>query len=404
MTGQIVPRRAGPPWRILGLLAALVLLGHALVLRMPTARLGLAPAPPPGRVAVLDTRSIPAAPPPEAGAPAAPMQPAPVPAQPAKKPVFKKKPAFAHAPPVPAAIDSIAQSPAQPAAPPDASAPGPDQAAPSHPAGDTAGAEDAAGAAAATAAASASQAASSPSSDLSAPSASSVSSDAPAPAPAPAATPVTAMALPASAQLTYRMTGSAKGLVYRAKGELMWRHDGASYSAGMTVRALFLGARTMHSAGQVGAQGLAPARFADKSRTELAAHFEPEKGQISFSANTPPAAWQPGAQDRVSVVLQLGGMLAGNPSGFADGSTITVFTAGPRDADYWTFVVEGAQVLSLPFGELATLKLSRQPRRPYDQKVELWYAPALGYLPVRNKITQANGDFVDQELSELARP
>lgn len=212
------------------------------------------------------------------------------------------------------------------------------------------------------------------------------------------------MALPASAQLTYRMTGSAKGLVYHAKGELMWRHDGASYSAGMTVRALFLGARTMGSAGRIGAQGLAPARFADKSRTELAAHFEPEKGQISFSANTPPAAWQPGAQDRVSVVLQLGGMLAGNPSGFADGSTITVFTAGPRDADYWTFVVEGAQVLQLPFGELATLKLSRQPRRPYDQKVELWYAPALGYLPVRNKITQANGDFVDQELGELARP
>ena len=53
---------------------------------------------------------------------------------------------------------------------------------------------------------------------------------------------------------------------------------------------------------------------------------------------------------------------------------------------------------------MATLKLARQPRRDYDQKVELWYAPALGYLPVRSRITQANGDFVDQQLSELTRP
>jgi hypothetical protein len=172
----------------------------------------------------------------------------------------------------------------------------------------------------------------------------------------------------------------------------------------MTVRALFLGARTMSSSGQVGAQGLAPVRFADKSKSEVAAHFEPDKGQISFSANTPPAPWVEGGQDRVSVVLQLGGMLAGNPAGFPDGSTITLFTVGPRDADYWTFRVEGAEVLHLPFGEVAALKLSRQPRREYDQKVELWYAPALGYLPVRNKITQANGDFVDQELSALTRP
>ena len=61
-------------------------------------------------------------------------------------------------------------------------------------------------------------------------------------------------------------------------------------------------------------------------------------------------------------------------------------------------------MLDLPFGETATLKLSRQPRREFDQKVELWYAPALGYLPVRSRITQANGDFVDQQLSELTRP
>ena len=172
----------------------------------------------------------------------------------------------------------------------------------------------------------------------------------------------------------------------------------------MTVKALFIGSRTLSSTGQVSGQGLAPSRFTDKSRTEVAAHFEPDKGQISFSANTPTLPWTPGAQDRVSVFMQLGGMLAGNPAAFPVGSQITLRTVGPRDADMWTFLVENEAPLSLPFGELATLKLSRKPRHEYDQKLEVWYAPALGYLPVRNKITQANGDFVDQELKTLSRP
>ena len=46
----------------------------------------------------------------------------------------------------------------------------------------------------------------------------------------------------------------------------------------------------------------------------------------------------------------------------------------------------------------------RKPRREFDQKVEIWYAPSLGYLPVRNRITQQNGDFIDQTLSEILRP
>jgi hypothetical protein len=242
-----------------------------------------------------------------------------------------------------------------------------------------------------------------PAAAASAPGAEAVVTSPPA-APQPVQTPVTAMALPASAQLDYRMTGSAKGLTYQARGELVWQNSGASYSARMTVKALFLGSRTMGSTGQLSPQGLAPSRFSDKSRSEVAAHFEPDKGRISFSANTPAVPWVPGVQDRVSIFLQLGGMLAGNPGGFAAGSTISTLTVGPRDADQWTFVVEGNELLQLPFGEMATVKISRQPRREYDQKVEIWYAPALGYLPVRNKITQANGDFVDQQLSALSTP
>ena len=60
--------------------------------------------------------------------------------------------------------------------------------------------------------------------------------------------------------------------------------------------------------------------------------------------------------------------------------------------------------LALPLGEQATVALRREPRRRYDQAIELWFAPALGYLPVRIRITQPNGDVLDQRLAAVEPP
>lgn len=220
----------------------------------------------------------------------------------------------------------------------------------------------------------------------------------------PATTLVSAVKLPPSVVLQYRMEGSSKNMAYRANAELGWKKTSAEYNAYMTVSAFLIGARTMTSVGSVTVSGLAPLRFSDKFRSEQAAHFESEKKKITFSANTPDAPWAEGAQDRVSVFMQLAGMLAANPADFPKGSEITLYTVGPRDADIWTFVVETEEKLQLPAGEFATLKLTRKPRREFDQKVEIWYAPSLDYLPVRNRITQQNGDFIDQTLSDIIRP
>ncbi|MES2511747.1 MAG: DUF3108 domain-containing protein [Pseudomonadota bacterium] len=220
----------------------------------------------------------------------------------------------------------------------------------------------------------------------------------------PATTLVSSVKLPPSVVLQYRMEGSAKNMSYRANAELGWKRTFGEYNAYMTVSAFLIGARTMTSVGSVTVGGLAPMRFSDKFRSEQAAHFETEKKKITFSANTPDAPWAEGAQDRVSVFMQLAGMLAANPANFPTGSEITLYTVGPRDADIWTFVVEAEEKLQLPAGEFATLKLTRKPRREFDQKVEIWYAPSIDYLPVRNRITQQNGDFIDQTLSEIIRP
>ena len=224
---------------------------------------------------------------------------------------------------------------------------------------------------------------------------------------APAATPVAAvvaLTIPGSVRLKYAMTGRSKNLEYTASAELDWLQDGQTYDAKMVVSALFLGSRSMSSSGRITADGLTPTRFADKSRGERAAHFEADKGKISFSANTPDAPWLRGAQDRLSVFLQLGSLLAGDPAKYQSGSTLAVYTVGPREADTWTFAVGEKETLRLPAGDIHTVKLTRQAQRDYDQTVEIWFAPSMDYLPVRSRITQQNGDFIDQQLRGTEKP
>ena len=165
----------------------------------------------------------------------------------------------------------------------------------------------------------------------------------------------------------------------------------------MEVSHFLLGSRVQTSTGQLTAQGLEPLRFGDKVRSEVAAHFERTKNKVTFSANTPDAPLLPGAQDQLSVLVQLAAMLGGDPKSFPKGSTLVFQAVGPRSSESWTFTVGVSEKLSLPGGELNALRLWRDPNGEYDTKLEVWMAPALGFLPARVRLTQANGDFVDQQ-------
>ena len=210
--------------------------------------------------------------------------------------------------------------------------------------------------------------------------------------------------LPPPTRLAFDVSGQAKKFAYNARAELLWQHDGSRYEARQEISAFLVGTRTQRSVGAITAQGLLPEKFSDKSRSEQAAHFDYAQGRVTFSANTPQAPASPGVQDRLSVFIQLGALLAADPGRFVPGTQITLTTVSARSADRWTFTIEGPETLDLPSGATPALKLRRLPRKDYDQKAELWVAPALGYLPVRIKLTQANGDFADLQLSRSGPP
>ena len=103
------------------------------------------------------------------------------------------------------------------------------------------------------------------------------------------------------------------------------------------------------------------------------------------------------------MVLQLSALLAGDPTRYPLGTMLSFQTVSQREAEVWQFKVDNEETLSLPYGELPSIKLLRTPRRDFDQRIELWLAPSLGYLPVRLRITNANGDFVDQLLRSVEK-
>jgi len=191
--------------------------------------------------------------------------------------------------------------------------------------------------------------------------------------------PVYPTQLPPAGRWTYRLQrGPLVG-----SAELVWAPQAdAHYALNLQGRVAALTLLDWASQGQLDAAGVAPERFAvrRRGRDTHAANFQREAGKITFSGPTHELPLLPGAQDRLSWMVQLAAIVAAAPQRFVAGTSIVLFVAGARgDADVWTFDVLGLE----PLGERPALKLVREPRRLYGLRAEVWLDPAEHYLPRR---------------------
>lgn len=236
--------------------------------------------------------------------------------------------------------------------------------------------------------------------------------DAAAPPPAPAASaaggqplPVYATRMPAPVLLRYELRRGALA----GSGELAWRPADGRYLLTMEGTAFSINVLNWRSEGGFDAAGIAPERFVDRRRGRdvRAANFQRDKGLITFSGPQVEFPLLPGAQDRLSWMLQLPAIVAAEPAQYGPGARISLFVAGARgDADVWTFAVEGSEALDLPSGRVeAALRLRREPRKPYDTLGEIWLDPARSFLPVRVRLsvpqTDDSSEFLLRELQPL---
>ncbi|TFZ06896.1 DUF3108 domain-containing protein [Ramlibacter henchirensis] len=211
--------------------------------------------------------------------------------------------------------------------------------------------------------------------------------------------PLPPVAIPGMAHWHYTVAALHRGMLITGRAELAWWHDGAQYEASLRVDAPPLPARVQRSIGTLHPQGLAPLRFSDRLRSEEAAHFDRERGRVVFSSQAAASPLHPGAQDRLSVLLQLAALLPARPQGWSAGDTLVVQTATTREAQDWRFTVEGPENLSLPGGVTAALKVTREPQREWDPRLELWFVRGADYGLVRLRLTPPNGEWLDMQWS-----
>ena len=184
-------------------------------------------------------------------------------------------------------------------------------------------------------------------------------------------------------------------LHYSARAELVWQHDGQQYQA-RQISVLFLEFARADQWAISHRWACNPSLWRPLAQRKGRA-LRLCQGCGDVQRQYARRSHCPGAQDRLSVFLQLGAMFAAAPralpGGYAD-QRPTVSSARPTPGCLpWAH-----RRRSTAHGPMRAVPLQRLPRRDYDQKAQLWLAPELGYLPVRIRITQANGDFAELNL------
>ncbi len=216
----------------------------------------------------------------------------------------------------------------------------------------------------------------------------------------------TQIQLPGNMVLDYVATSAQRGRSRDAIGQLNWKTDGQNYELRIGSSLMGIAVLDWTSVGRIAEQGLSPARFADRRglRSERAAHFRADIGKIQFSNNRPEAPLLLGAQDRISVLVQLSGFLRANAERLAKGDTIAIQVANTDLAEMWELRFEGVEEVLVPAGKMQAYKFARQARREFDQGLQVWLAAQVQFMPVRilqSSPISPEGDFFELSLGRL---
>ena len=220
---------------------------------------------------------------------------------------------------------------------------------------------------------------------------------------------------PGSTRLSYVLTGNYRGEIH-GTAQVEWVRVELRYQVHLDV-SVGLGfakllSRRMSSEGQLTPDGLVPQRYDEDTRV---AFRDPRRATMLFEPdaivmpNGQRRERWPGVQDTASQFVQLTYLFTLHPELLTPGGTVEVPLALPRNVDRWVYDVLGLDTLDTPFGavEAFHLKPRRVARPGSDLTAEIWFAPALHYLPVRIRIQQDAETYIDLMIKrrpQLAAP
>ena len=221
---------------------------------------------------------------------------------------------------------------------------------------------------------------------------------------AAAAQPVQAAAKPAFTQAStwrYRVSTAYFGdSITRAQMQFQ-PTAGRGYNASLVVSVAGQKLLQMQTQGQrvAGAErdtvDLLPNRFAERvlgGRKEV----RQEKDQAFFPEQKLRLALPAPATDSVSIHYQLQQWLASGALPAKAGAYREVWLMRPEGIFHWRYAVQGMETLEVQgLGQVPVLHLVPQPLGKGTAKSELWFAPSLGWAPVRIKMQLLDKTWVE---------
>ena len=186
--------------------------------------------------------------------------------------------------------------------------------------------------------------------------------------------------------------------VQNPPGTIHWTSDANGYEMIVSVPLPFVGTFSYASEGRIDAFGLAPQRYVERRgrRPQEVTTFDRTAHRIAFTRTAETLALPDGAQDRFSMVMQLASLVRGDPDAYRPGVTRNFYVADNDSGEVWPIETVGDETVRTAGGFLSARHFTRLPRRAGDaRRIDVWLAPALGWLPARITQTEPNGTQVE---------
>jgi hypothetical protein len=210
-------------------------------------------------------------------------------------------------------------------------------------------------------------------------------------APAAQAAPGVKFSVPPSGDLQYDTFYNG---VRNQPGTIHWSSDGKTYDMVVSVPVPFIGTFSYSSHGHVDDFGLAPDQYIEKRghRAEDVSIFNRTTKQIAFTKTPASLPLTDGAQDRFSMLMQLASLVRGDPDAYKPGVTRQFFVVDNDSGEIWPIETIGDETIRTQQGFVTARHFMRLPRHAGDQRrIDVWLAPALGWLPAKILQTEPNG-------------
>jgi hypothetical protein len=221
---------------------------------------------------------------------------------------------------------------------------------------------------------------------------------------APASAPAVANDLdtwPADTRLNYRLSGWFRGELY-GSARVQWQRDKDRYQNRVEIDVPPFAWLTLTSQGDVTAQGLSPRDYEEQRRSNSRRVWLSESDVTLNDGRRVPRP--PEVQDTASQFVELAHRFATGREKLEVGRHIEFWLARPNGVDLWTYDIVDRKALQLHgLGVVEAFHL--KPRKITNPRgnftAEIWFAPALQYLPVRIRVNMGPDVFVELTAEKI---